>query len=69
MNYIDEKQSYLKKNRLAVNIMMLYMEDYEFLYQCLDFDNEHLLEDVEDIIIDLIDLQGDNIHYCPLTIS
>ena len=69
MNYIDEKQSYLKKNKLIVNIMILYVEDYEFLYQCLGFNSDNLLEDIEDIIICLIDLQGDDVHYSPLTIT
>ena len=69
MSYIKEKQSYLEKNKLVVKVMMFYIEDYEFLYTCIGLDNYLVVEDVEEVIINLIDLQGDSIHYCPLTLA
>jgi len=69
MNYINEKQSYYRKNKLIVKIMLLYIDDYDFLYQCIGLENDHVIEEVEDIIVTLIDLQGDNIHYIPLCIA
>ena len=48
---------------------MFYIEDYEFLYTCIGLDNYLVVEDVEEVIINLIDLQGDSIHYCPLTLA
>ena len=69
MSYIKEKQSYREKNKLVVKVMMFYIEDYEFLYTCIGLDNYLVVEDVEEVIINLIDLQGDSIHYCPLTLA
>jgi len=69
MNYINEKQSYYRKNKLIVKIMLLYIDDYDFLYRCIGLENDHVIEEVEDIIVTLIDLQGDNIHYIPLCIA
>ena len=69
MNYINEKQSYYRKNKLIVKIMLLYIDDYDFLYQCIGLENDHVIEEVEDIIVTLIDLQGDDVHYIPLCIS
>ena len=68
MSYIDEKQSYSKKNRFIVKVIIMYIEDYEFLYQCIGVDDRNVIFDVENLIIDLIDFQGDSIHYCPLSI-
>ena len=47
----------------------MYLEDYEFLYECLDIDTRSVVVDVEDLIVELIDLQGDCIYYTPLTIA
>jgi len=47
----------------------MYIEDYEFLYQCIGVDDRNVIFDVENLIIDLIDFQGDSIHYCPLSIA
>ena len=69
MNYINEKQSYYRKNKLIVKIMLLYIDDYDFLYQCIGLENDHVIEEVEDIIVALIDLQGDDVHYIPLCIA
>ena len=69
MNYIKEKQGYYKKNKLIVKVMLLYIDDYDFLYQCMGLENDHVAEEVEDIIVTLIDLQGDNVHYVPLCIA
>ena len=69
MSYIDEKQSYSKKNRFIIKVMIMYIEDYEFLYQCIGADDRNVIFDVENLIIDLIDFQGDSIHYCPLSIA
>ena len=69
MNYIKEKQSYYKKNKLIVKVMLLYIDDYDFLYQCIGLENNYVAEEVEDIIVTLIDLQGDNVHYVPLCIA
>ena len=49
--------------------MLLYIDDYDFLYRCIGLENDHVIEEVEDIIVTLIDLQGDNIHYIPLCIA
>ncbi len=69
MSYTDEKQLYQAKNKFIVKVMLMYLEDYEFLYECLDIDTRSLVIDVEDLIIDLIDLQGDCIYYTPLTVA
>jgi hypothetical protein len=49
--------------------MIMYIEDYEFLYECMGYDTKNIILDVEDLIVDLIDLQGDSVYYCPLTIA
>ena len=69
MSYTDEKQLYKTKNKFIVKIMVMYLEDYEFLYECLDIDTRSLVVDVEDLIIELIDFQEDCIYYTPLTIA
>ncbi len=69
MNYTKGKQSYLNKNKFIVKVMMLYIDDFEFLFQCLEIDNEYVLMDIEDVIVHLIDFQGDDISYTPLTIA
>ena len=69
MSYTDEKQLYQAKNKFIVKVMLMYLEDYEFLYECLDIDTRSLVVDVEDLIIELIDFQEDCIYYTPLTIA
>ena len=69
MSYTKEKQSYYKKNKLSILVMMNYIDDFDFLYQCIGIDNEYIIEDVEDIIISLLDFQGDNVYYTPLTLA
>ncbi len=69
MSYSKKRLHYLEKNKLVVKVMMSYLDDFEFLYYCIGFDVENLVQDVEDVIVNLIDLQGDNIHYTPLTIA
>ena len=49
--------------------MIMYIEDYEFLYECMGYDTKNVIFDVEDLIVDLIDLQRDDVYYCPLTIA
>ena len=49
--------------------MIMYIEDYEFLYECIDADSSSVIFDIEDLIIDLIDYQGDYVYYTPLTIA
>ena len=48
---------------------MFYIEDYEFLYTCIGLDNYLVVDDIEEVIVNLIDLQGDGVHYCPLTLA
>ena len=69
MNYIDEKQEISKENRFIIQVMIMYIEDYEFLYECMGYDTKNIILDVEDLIVDLIDLQRDDVYYCPLTIA
>ena len=69
MSCTDEKQLCQIKNKFIVQIMVMYLEDYEFLYECLDIDTRSVVVDVEDLIVELIDLQGDYIYYTPLTIA
>jgi hypothetical protein len=69
MSYTDEKQLYQAKNKFIVKVMVMYLEDYECLYECLDIDTRNVVIDVEDLIIHLIDLQGDCIYYTPLTVA
>ena len=69
MNYTDEKQEISKENRFIIQVMIMYIEDYEFLYECLDIDTRSLVIDVEDLIVNLIDYQEDCIYYTPLTIA
>ena len=49
--------------------MMNYIDDFDFLYQCIGIDNDTIIEDVEDIIISLLDFQGDNVYYTPLSLA
>ena len=69
MNYIDEKQEISKENRFIIQVMIMYIEDYEFLYECMGYDTKNIILDVEDLIVDLIDLQRDDVYYSPLTIA
>ena len=69
MNYTDEKQEISKENRFIIQVMIMYIEDYEFLYQCMGYDTKYVIIDVENLIIDLIDIQGECIQYTPLTIA
>ena len=69
MSYIDEKQSSPKENKFIIKVMIMYIEDYEFLYQCMGYYDRDVIFDIEDLIIDLIDIQGDCIQYTPLTIA
>ena len=69
MSCTDEKQLCQIKNKFIVQIMVMYLEDYEFLYECLDIDTRSVVGDVEDLIIELIDFQEDCIYYTPLTIA
>ena len=69
MSYTDEKQLYQAKNKFIVKVMVMYLEDYEFLYECLDIDTRSVVIDVEDLIVNLIDYQEDCIYYTPLTIA
>ena len=69
MSYIDEKQSSPKENKFIIKVMIMYIEDYEFLYECMGYDTKNVIFDVEDLIVDLIDLQRDDVYYCPLTIA
>ena len=69
MNYTDEKQEISKENRFIIQVMIMYIEDYEFLYECMGYDTKNVIFDVEDLIVDLIDLQRDDVYYCPLTIA
>ena len=69
MSYIDEKQSSPKQSRFIIKVMIMYIEDYEFLYQCMGYDTKYVIIDVENLIIDLIDIQGDYVQYTPLTIA
>ncbi len=69
MNYIDEKQEISKENRFIIQVMIMYIEDYEFLYECMGYDTKNIILDVEDLIVELIDLQKDDVYYCPLTIA
>ena len=69
MSYIDEKQSSPKQSRFIIKVMIMYIEDYEFLYQCIGHCERDVIFDIEDLIIELIDFQGDCIQYTPLTIA
>ena len=69
MSYTKEKQNFYKKNKASILVMMNYIDDFDFLYQCIGIDNDTIIEDVEDIIIELMELQGDNVYYTPLTLA
>tara|TARA_R110000824_G_scaffold67432_1_gene174751 strand:- start:769 stop:978 length:210 start_codon:yes stop_codon:yes gene_type:complete len=69
MSYKKENQKSLLKNKFLVRVMIMYIEDYEFLYECIDADSSSVIFDIEDLIIDLIDYQGDYVYYTPLTIA
>tara|TARA_R110002020_G_scaffold128614_1_gene288262 strand:+ start:821 stop:964 length:144 start_codon:yes stop_codon:yes gene_type:complete len=47
----------------------MYIEDYEFLYQCIGADTNNVIIDIEQLIIDLVDFQGDCVYYTPLSIA
>ena len=49
--------------------MIMYIEDYEFLYKCIGSDTNRVIFDVEDIVVNLVDLQGDYVYYTPLSIA
>ena len=69
MNYIDENESPFKENRFVIEVMIMYIEDYEFLYQCIGADTNNVIIDIEQLIIDLVDFQGDCVYYTPLSIA
>ena len=49
--------------------MVSYIEDFDFLFQCIGIDNEYIIEDIEDFVVELMELQGDNVYYTPLSIA
>ena len=69
MSYIDENENPFKENRFLIEVMISYIEDYEFLYQCIGYDTSRVVIDIEQIVIDLVDLQGDCVYYTPLSIA
>ena len=69
MSYINEKQKYYKKNKATIFVMVSYIEDFDLLFQCIGIDSEYIIEDVEDIIVELMELQGDDVYYTPLSIA
>ena len=69
MSYKDENENLLKENRFAIQVMIMYIEDYEFLYGCIGFDTSTIIFDIEQLIIDLLDLQKDCVYYTPLAIA
>ncbi len=69
MSYIDENERFLNQNKFIVKVMIMYIEDYEFLYQCIGSDTNRVIFDVEDIVVNLVDLQGDYVYYTPLSIA
>ena len=69
MSYAKEKQNFYKKNKATMLVMINYIDDFDFLYQCIGIDNDTVIDDVEDIIISLLDFQGDNVYYTPLTLA
>ena len=69
MNYIDENENPFKENRFVIEVMIMYIEDYEFLYQCIGADTNNVIIDIEQLIIDLVDFQGDCVYYTPLSIA
>ncbi len=69
MSYIKEKQNFYKKNKATIFVMVSYIEDFDFLFQCIGIDNEYIIEDIEDFVVELMELQGDNVYYTPLSIA
>ena len=69
MSYINEKQKYYKKNKATIFVMVSYIEDFDLLFQCIGIDSEYIIEDVEDIIVELMELQGDDVYYTPLSLA
>ena len=69
MSYIDENERFLNQNKFIVKVMIMYIEDYEFLYLCIGSDTNRVIFDVEDIVVNLVDLQGDYVYYTPLSIA
>tara|TARA_R100001163_G_C5040556_1_gene178786 strand:+ start:921 stop:1064 length:144 start_codon:yes stop_codon:yes gene_type:complete len=47
----------------------MYIEDYEFLYECIGVDASTIIFDIEQLIIDLVNFQGDCVYYNPLAIA
>tara|TARA_Y100000593_G_scaffold70986_1_gene130264 strand:+ start:904 stop:1110 length:207 start_codon:yes stop_codon:yes gene_type:complete len=68
MNCEDENQN-LNKNTFVIAVMLYYLEDFEFLYEAFDLDNSNFIYDIEDVITDLVDFQGDICYYTPLGIT
>jgi len=52
------------------NALVLYMEDYIFLYDCICFkdDADELFIAIEDVLEELVILAGDDLTYIPLPI-
>jgi len=53
------------------NALVLYMEDYIFLYDCICFeeeDDDELFVAIEDVLHELSILAGDDLTYIPLPI-
>ena len=69
MSYTKEKQNFYKKNKATIFVMVSYIEDFDFLFQCIGIDNEYIIEDIEDFVVELMELQGDNVYYTPLSIA
>ena len=42
MSYIKEKQNFYKKNKATIFVMVSYIEDFDFLFQCIGIDNEYI---------------------------
>ena len=66
MSCIDENENPFKENKFLIEVMIRYIEDYDFLYQCIGADTTTVIIDIEQLVIDL---QGDCIYYTPLTIA
>lgn len=69
MSYIDESEKLSEENRFTIKVMTMYIEDYEFLYQCIGYDPDRVIFDIQQLVIDLIDLQKDCVYYTPLSIA
>ncbi len=69
MNYIDESEKLSEESRFLIQVMIMYIEDYEFLYECIGVDASTIIFDIEQLIIDLVNFQGDCVYYNPLAIA